>query len=232
MILEPPIPVLADAIGTLITTAFIVITLIGWIINYVNSQAKPPAPNRGGRAPRPRSERIQAEIEQFMRDQSGKKPAMAEPARARPVEPVRPTPRRSGRTTQSAKPVRAPAVPQPEADSPLPKPGAAFLDRKHVGTDGLGQSVREHVRSTMTERVQAGASQHLRHEVDASVKEHLGAFTAEGKPRPALTGPPIGLTAMEVLSQLKTTDGVRRAIILNEILLPPPGRRRRGHGLI
>ncbi|HVJ87771.1 MAG TPA: hypothetical protein VM452_19065, partial [Caulifigura sp.] len=63
--------VLAANVETLIGVAFVVISLISGLLNYMNARAKPNGPNRGGggRPVRPRSERIQSEIEQFMREQ-------------------------------------------------------------------------------------------------------------------------------------------------------------------
>ena len=62
--------VLAANLETLIGVAFVVISLISGLMNYLNSRAKPNGPNnRAGRPVRPRSERIQSEIEQFMREQ-------------------------------------------------------------------------------------------------------------------------------------------------------------------
>lgn len=216
-------------VGTLVTTAVIVVTLIGWVINFVNAQAKPPAPNRGARPQRPRSERIQSEIEQFMREQAGKKSPAAETPKPRAPEPVRPTQRRPTRVQQTRQ-ARPQTRPEPPPEAPLPKPGASFADRKQIGSGGLGQSVREHVRSAMTERVQAETSQHLSHQVDELVKQHLGAFTAETRPTPAVPQT-IARSANEFLQLLKSLEGVRQAMILNEILQPPPGRRRhRDHG--
>lgn len=240
--LQPHLTLAADVVGTAITVAFVVITFIGWIINLVNSQAKPPAPNRGNRPARPRSERVQAEIEQFMREQAKNLQRSDEtaprPAEARKVEPKKPAPRRTAQpqnrppkpvAKSPRPPLRAPAPPletRPAQEPRLPRPGEGITERQSVGSKDLGQRVREHVHSTMQERVQSSASRYLTvGDVNSSVSQHLGTFSAERKQDSATSQL---LAADRILELLRTREGVRQAFILNEILQRPKfGRRPR-----
>lgn len=225
-----PQPILADAVGQAITVAFVVISLIGWIINLVNAQAKPTAPNRGNKPGRPRSERVQSEIEQFMRDQAEKRKSGEQQPERRP-EPKRQPQRRTPAQPARSQSARAQRAPQRVAPAPEPKPsrpGESIAERKSVVSGDLGKGLRDHVRSTMQERVQAGTAQHLSHSVDQSVSQHLGAFSAQA-PK-AAANPPVAasLAASDILALLRTREGMKQAFILNEILQRPNfGKRRR-----
>jgi hypothetical protein len=218
--------VLADAVGQAITVAFVVISLIGWIINLVNAQAKPAAPNRGNKPARPRSERVQSEIEQFMRDQAERRKGAEQQPQARPPEPKRPAPRRT-----APQPARAQRQPQRVAPAPEPKParpGESIAERKSIGSRDLGKGLREHVRTTMQERVQSGASQHLTHSIDQSVSQHLGTFSGQASKAEAAPHETRILAAGDILALLRTREGMRQAFILNEILQRPKlGKRSR-----
>jgi hypothetical protein len=221
-----PQPILADAVGQAITVAFVVISLIGWIINLVNAQAKPTAPNRGNKPGRPRSERVQSEIEQFMRDQAEKRKGGEE--RPRPPEPKRQAPRRT-----APQPARTQRQPQRVAPAPPPapkptRPGESIAERKSVGSGNLGKGLRDHVRATMQERVQSGASQHLTHSVDQSVSQHLGTFSGQATKVESAAPESKALDASDILALLRTREGMKQAFILNEILQRPTfGQRKR-----
>ncbi|QDT54887.1 hypothetical protein Pan44_29260 [Caulifigura coniformis] len=226
--------VLAANLETLIGVAFLVISLISWMTNYLNARAKPNAPNRGGRPVRPRSERIQSEIEQFMREQVRQKDGDA-PTAARPQpEPARPAPAKTLPQRRPATPrgpaARKPAEPlqrQPinqSSQSPASiRPGDDISHRRSVATEGLGQGLRDHLKSAMVERVQSESQSHLRSGVAAEVTRHLGIFGA--------ATPPAGVQAgrapeQSLIADLQSRDGMRRALIAQMILERPTARRR------
>jgi hypothetical protein len=224
LITHPAITVLAagNALGNLIYIVIGTITLIGYVMNFVNSrtQQKPPQ-NRGNRPPaRPRNEKIQSEIEQFMRDQANRRkqgttgaspaPPRPEPARA-PAPQAKAVPRRVGK----------PQKPQP---SQAAQPASA----RAGGSTQLGQSVREHVRSAMSERVQNQADKYLASNVDTLASHHLGHLKPGlGDAAAIPVTKAVALSPTEILKDLRTAEGVRKAFILNEILQRPGLNRRR-----
>jgi len=230
--------VLAANLETLIGVAFLVISLISWMTNYLNARAKPNAPNRGGRPVRPRSERIQSEIEQFMREQVRQKDGDAPPAARPQPEPQRPVPQKmlpQRRPAQSRGPAPRPAARKPaeplqrqpinqsSQSSAMVRPGDDITHRKSVATEGLGQALRDHLKSAMVERVQSESQSHLGSGVSAEVTRHLGTF--------GVTTPAPGVQAARapepsLIADLQSRDGMRRALIAQMILERPTARRR------
>jgi hypothetical protein len=237
-----PTLVLAANLETLIGVAFVVISLISGLMNYLNSKAKPNAPNnRGGARPvRPRSERIQSEIEQFMREQVRRQEGDAPPAAERPQpkpEP-RPAPQAKQLPQRRAPAQRGPAprpvarktetsqrqaINQSSQQSPTVRPGEEISHRKSITSEGLGQGVREHLKTAMVERVQAETQVHLGQGVSAEVSRHLGSFAAATPP----AGTPVVATpAQALVADVRSRDGMRRALIAQMILERPAALRR------
>jgi hypothetical protein len=241
--MRPPL-VLAANLETLIGVAFVVISLISGLMNYLNSRAKPNGPNnRPGRPVRPRSERIQSEIEQFMREQVRKQDGDA-PAAARPQPEPRPEPRQVPPAKQL--PQRRPAAPRGPAPRPAARkpavplqrqpinqssqqpatvrPGEEFSHRKSITSEGLGQGLREHLKTAMTERVQAEAQVHLGSGMSAEVTRHLGTF---GGAALSPSASPVMSPAQLLAADLRSREGMRRALVAQLILERPMARRRR-----
>ncbi len=237
-----PTLILAAAPETLIGIAFVVISLISGLMNYLNSRAKPNAPNnRGaGRPVRPRSERIQSEIEQFMREQvrrqegdapaaqrpqSQPEPRSAPPAKQlpqrRPSAPRGPAPRQAAR-----KPEQLPRQPigQSSQQSPAVRPGEEFSHRKSFSSEGLGQGLREHLKTAMVERVSAETQVHLGSGVSQEVTRHLGTFAA-ATPL-SIAAAPAATSAPGLVADLRSREGMRRALIAQMILERPASLRR------
>jgi hypothetical protein len=234
--------VLAADFSTLIGVAFVVISLISGLLNYLNSRAKPNAPNNrpGGRPVRPRSERIQSEIEQFMREQvrrqEGEAPAAQRPqpaAQPEPRPPVRQLPQRRPQTPRgpAPRPVARKLPEQPQRQPigqssqqpPTVRPGEEFSHRKSIASEGLGQALREHLKATMVERVQAETQVHLGSGVSAEVARHLGTFAAGA---PIAAAPGATTTVQALASELRSREGMRRALIAQTILERPAALRR------
>ncbi len=238
------LPVLAANLETLIGVAFVVISLISGLMNYLNSRAAPNGQNRpggggpAGRPARPRSERIQSEIEQFMREQVRRQDADVAPPRPqpeRPPAPQRQTPRRQNpqrgpaprpANRKSPPPARPQPINQSGQSSPLVRPGQDISHRKSVSSGGLGESLRDHLQSTMVERVQSGAQSHLGQNVSNEVTRHLGIFTGGISPQPSTAGASAP-SANEIANELRSREGMRKALIAQIILERPPSLRRR-----
>jgi hypothetical protein len=237
-------PVLAAGLETLVGVAFVVISLISWLTNYLNARAKPNGPNnRAARPQRPRSERIQSEIEQFMREQvrrqEGEAPAAQRPQpqaqpEPRPAAPVRQQPQRRPQPAprgpaprpvarKPAEPLQRQPINQSGQQPPTVKPGEEISHRKSITSQGLGQGVREHLKSAMVERVQAEAQVYLGTGVSSEVKRHLGTFAAASETASA----PIAASAAQALAaDLRSREGMRRALIAQMILEKPIALRR------
>lgn len=215
---------------TVAIIAFAAISFVSWIINQVN-QAKPPQGRARGqrpqRAPRPRNDRVQQEIDQFLQEATGRRQKKQEVLSSDEIEIVD-RPRAARRPPPKRRP---PPRPAPQAAKPKPsRPGQNIASRHLAGQEQLGAGVSQHIESHMAPRVSTQAAQHLPHSVDASVSEHLGAFTADdltatGTKGQAATTSNQQTAASMLLASLRQPGGVRNAIIMQEILRPPKSLR-------
>lgn len=227
-------PTLAAGIGDLVPVIFVIIAIIGAIMNWIGGAKKPPGqpavPNRPRRPPRPRDRRLQNEIDNFLQEITGKKVQQEEAVEVVDIEP--PPPRRvarrpAGRPQPAANLQKTP--PRPEPAQPHQKPGTGIASRKGPGSKDLGAGVKKHLAEHMQAgRVTSHVEQYLDHEIDAGVAAHLGAFSAEqskqGKTLASVSVRAVPL-AVSVVGLLRDPVGVRQAIIASEILSPPKCRR-------
>lgn len=205
---------------------FMLIAIVGWVINLVNQNAGQDAKNQQRRRPpRPQGQRspgkMQREIDQFLK-QSGKAGGaeqlddveiIAPPARRRP--PKRRRTREEILAEQRGETI--PATPRPAGKQPARQPSRKSTARK---------TFQPPKASSIAEQVEKD----LPHAIDQSVAEHLHQFTADS---PTATGQQGILSTTlnrpskaPVLRRLLTSrDSVRDAIILNEILSRPKSLR-------
>ncbi len=145
------------------------------------------------------------------------------PPPARPARPLRPgetagqrpsrrTATPTGRKLESARPVRR-SVPTERTHSTPPAPPPPKPVMGHLGS--LEETVEGHLG-----HLEPTVSRHLS-QFDAGVQQHLGEF------RPRVGVDPADLTAGASLggSDISTLAGLRRAVILSEILGLPVGLR-------
>lgn len=219
-----PPPILALELGGFIAAAFVVISLIGWVINQINAHNHPAPPRRPARPPRPRNERIQEEIDQFIQEAGGRKRA-PQVLSADEIEIVEPP--RKQRRPPAARP--AAAAPRERKAPARPRPGEGVATRRMAGPEQLGTDLRDHVRAYMDDRVAAQVQRDLANEVAVGVAEHLGSFTAPQQGAVGLRAMPAAapLRAATLLADLRDPDGVRKAIMINEVLQPPLSLRGR-----
>lgn len=216
-----------------VAVAFVVITIIGWIMQLI-SGAKPGQPQRGGARPirpaRQRDERLQQEIDLFLEQVDGKrraterpKPAQGRPPQQAPVLEVVPEdrPRRPHRpSTIRSRTEQATAVPQ-AAPPAAPQPAAQrqLAERRKAPAPGLSQR-RE---AELPRRVFAEGQA-----VELTAAENQGTFAGRGGGEG--TGGASG-TVHPIVSMLRTPQGMRQAIMLREVLDRPLSRRAtRLHG--
>lgn len=229
-------PALLADIGGVFAVIFLLISFIGWIINMINAQNPPPAPNRGPqRRPRARDRKVQNEIEQFLQEAMGSKQAARDEVPPDEIEVVEvapqrraPPPRRQPRPTPQLQTRQRPAAEQ--ASTERIRPGSGVTKRE-FSPSTLGAGVAAHVKDHMRERVGQQTTQHLPHAVDQTVTQHLGEFLASPRDTRGGVGPVIraGTSVPDptgLITELKQPGGMRKAIVLQEILARPRALRK------
>ncbi|MEW4489489.1 hypothetical protein AB1L42_15510 [Thalassoglobus sp. JC818] len=232
------ISLLAD-IESFFGVVFFLIAFVGWVVNLINqAQGKGGAnpPNRRGQRPQAQLKRkTQNQIDQFLnqarnqrndRNQGGTDDVevVAEPGQAKRRPPKR---RRSRREIweeqtrrEQQKPAPQPSKPIAQQQRPEQKPQRRRTSQSEAAS-----------RRTKNESKQAARpKENLPHAVDQSVAEHLSVFTAARSDSTGEMG--IASTTRNARSQgnlignlLRNKDGIRNAILLNEILSPPAALR-------
>jgi hypothetical protein len=195
-------------VGTIITLAIILISFIGWIFNLVSEKAKQPPrrpevnanPQHGGR------DRFQQEIDKFLQ-QVGGRPAAA---------PARPAPK----DDFLIEVVPEDELLQRQREERRRKKLSEIEDR-HVQTSQLGEGLRSQVDS----RMHGSLDQKVRLDVGDRIAAVVEADFGESKTD--LVAPVVGPASVkphEIVQLLRDRDGVRKAIIVNEILKRRPRR--------
>lgn len=211
--------------GTVITVVIIIIGFVSWVMQTITGQNKRPgAGGRPRQPPRPRDGRLQSEIDVFLQEVSGKKPRSDEVEIEIVPEPER-RPRRVVKQKRPQRPQKARRS-ETQREKPRSRPGSKIAQRKGPGSEHLGEEVGDHA-DQLGGGVRSHLQEHMRDRVDERVETHLGSR----RPAPEvvdlhLPGTSLAL-AHEIITLLRDPAGVRRAIILNEILSPPKGLRPR-----
>ena len=238
------VSLLAIDISSIVTLIFLVIGIISAIANQSKQNAQAPG-NRGNAAGKAGDDAIRDEIEAFLNEakrqkQRGKRTQDDEPLEIVEIEEPyevmeiedfdSPPPQRSARqrrerrarSREERRQSRRERQPQAQSENrqQRSKRKRQRISERHVGSDDLGKGVSQHVESRMHSSLE---NEHLAHDVDASVKQHLGEFTAasesKGKRRQG-SGVQSSLAQM-----LQDKDSVRTAFILQEILNRPLSAR-------
>ncbi len=194
------VPDISQVIGLCV----LVISVISWFINIVQGNTPDGVPRAKQQNPKPQSAR--SEIEVLLEQISGsKKKPVGREQQTQVPRPPRPQQERSTNVGRSntARP-----------GSQLPKPTAKHASRvadMHLASSNLGNEVRTH---QMGNRVDAAVQQ----EITAAVQHDLGNRIAAAKP--------VQEQAMHPLIKvLRDPNGIRQAILLNEILQRPRAKR-------
>lgn len=222
-----PIPVLAADFGTLLSIVFVVIAFLSWVSNLLSNSSNPPArpaenprparPAQPAQVARPRDDRLQDEIDIFLREVGGKKAEKTADVEA--VEIVE---------FEDAVPPRTDYDPDAKR---LPRTRKAHVStiagRSLAGPEEVGGGIKARIAEHKQDRL--GVNLPLGHGIEASVNEHLGHFTGqsltssvESSVAETNVGSPI---TQRVITLLNDPEGVRQAILVSEILAPPLARR-------
>jgi hypothetical protein len=224
---SPPNPVFAIGMDNLLTVVLVVIMILGWLINFVNSQQKPPAAGGRPRPPRPRDTRLSDEIDNFLQEVTGsgrKKPKETplelvfdeEPQRRSPPR-VRKRPDQAGRTRQRQ-------TPQPKRT----QPDSSTVERRPArDSNRLESSIPAHQVDSMENRIAHQVEDYLSHDVNESVAKHLGSFSGGDAARSTATssGRASPARARRIVGLLRDPVGIRQAIVINEVLSRPKALR-------
>ncbi|MGD9853577.1 MAG: hypothetical protein AB7U20_01370 [Planctomycetaceae bacterium] len=230
--------VLALDIGSLFAVAFLLISFIGWIMNLINAQNPPPQPNRPVRRPAPRDGKVQSDIEEFLQQAMGRRAPQQPKGENAGIEIIEPAPAQRRSPARRPPPGRAaaPAAGTPTAAPPAPsagRPGEAIVSRQSVGSSDLGAGVVSHLQDHMSSRVGQQVEAHLPRSVEQSISQHLGQFRAgETDTRRDVTPTIRSNAAVKdptgLIDDLRSPDGMRKAVILHEILAKPRSLRKLG----
>ncbi len=199
MLMYLPPPVFADA-TTVVGLLVLIFTVVGWLVNLANSQNNPPPPPQNRpRPPRPRRDRVQNEIDIFLKEVRGQKPEDDIV-----VESLPPEPRRRG----GAPP--PPVVPRPEAP-PAPRQRgrlghiSSHMD-SHVGETLASHHLESHV----------GEPRPVLEVLEVDAAAQMAAMPSRGA---------ANKTPLPMLALLRDKQGIRHAMIVNEVLSKPKSLR-------
>jgi hypothetical protein len=202
-----------------------------------------------------RRQQVQNEIEQFLKQARGvqqraKQEDLVPPDQVQTVEPGRATgPRRpappkrgrrtkrdvwedqTGRRVPAAPPARTlQAKPAPPVEQPTARRPGDGLAKRHIQPTVTEQELVRHLQTTLGPRVAAAVEKDLPHLVNQSVSSHLGTFaaaeaTSTGEAAMADTLTKRASPASKILMLMRSRQGVRDAILLNELLSKPKALR-------
>jgi hypothetical protein len=223
----------------LVAVAFLVISVIGWVINQAGGQ-KPQGPNAGAAArPQPKRQQVQSEIDSFLAQATGNRPArgradvvadddievVEEPRRLSAAPERRPPTRQQPKPAARPQQVSRPQSPRPQQPAQRPQPQPMRTPTTTVmprpTPTALGQGVRQHVAVHMADQISQRVAQEVPHAIDAMVQQHLGKTSSS-----AITAKQESL-ASSIGTELRNLELFRKAVILNEILSPPLSRRNK-----
>lgn len=200
---------LLAGVDEVIGVIFVLITLLGGLINWIGQQKEaPPVPPKRRESERKR----EAATSNVFDEGDSRKKRKERPAGNRPSPPPVPKPKRE----------RLVEVVESSNDStgsfPHRLPGGDIAARSEMGSRDLGGGVRTHVAQAMGARVGKEVEQHIGHSVNQSVAEHLGAssLTTGVAAKPAQSAP-----RHPLLQGLSDGESLRQAFVLNLILQRP-----------
>jgi len=189
------------------------IALIGWIANKVKEAGRGVGADVQDAAAGNDAGRVQAEIDRFLQQVRGGVGQAAENAVERPVEPAE----------------QLVAQPEPQAARSAESHG---LSKRHViGDRHIDTDVDDHVVEHLPKgRLADLVEEDLGHGFERSLLSRIGpAFDTGVESAEIWEEGGSGLTAEALVGLLTRPEGVRQAVVLQEILSRPKGRRgRRG----
>jgi hypothetical protein len=210
--------------------------------NTPNASGMPNTPNRTPPATAKKDNPFRNEIEAFLEEVGKRRAAGERPGRP----PIERGPRDAGPTrtppSQRSEPPRKAMVLRPlasggdreKSEPPKPvvapsgpsgRPGNDIAGRKAPGTEDLGKQMRTHLAQYLdSSRLATQTQNDLGNSVQRTVRQHLGDSMTAGDATPKAAAQSEGNV---IAALLRNPSQVRSAIVVNEILGPPKGLRRR-----
>lgn len=207
----PPL-VIAVGFGNVVVPTILVIAIISWLISFIQDKVatKDPKGQRPDRNPRARPQGP-TDIEEMLKQLAGdKRPPKSQPPKPERREP--PTPKRPPQAERSRAKSAQPPQPPPPARTPLSMRQTVSTIEPKLSVSDLGSAVRTH---------------HIGNRVDAAVQSDISERVqtdlgkVEAKPSAMASG-----TAHPLAKLLRDPNGVRQAVLLNEILKRPRSLQR------
>ena len=205
-----PEPILAIGISQIIGLIIFTVSVISWFVNIIqgNKQNQAPRPKNRPRDP------VQNELEKFLQEVVGNK---GQPEKKRAATPPVPQQKQS-RASNEKRGGKGKSQQQQrsaKAESATQRPGERAA-ASHLQTSTLGQGGRsllhDHIQPN---RIGAAVQQ----DIDSAVRKDLGSdVTSDAVHRAGSIHP--------LAKALRDPQGVRQAILLNEILSRPKSLRR------
>lgn len=211
---------LAADFGELLPLIVGAIALISWIANKVKDRG-----GGGVEAPdvQPADEggRVQAEIDRFLQEVRGGH-GQAAGANAAAAENVPETPAAAARQEQRRQS-------RPAQEAAPPEKYQRLSERHVIGNRHIDSSVDEGVfEGESSDRMRGLVERDVGHGVEQSVLSHLGpSSVTEAEANVVRDDGANGLTAESLVELLTQPDGIRQAVLVQEILSRPKGRRGR-----
>lgn len=217
MMLAIGFPLFADVSGAIAIIVFL-LTGMSWLFNQLSAKAQqqqPPVP-RPGRPVRPRQDRVQEEIDVFLRDMNA--------ARARQKSVAAQAEAATRRRSQSENASVSAPPPAPPSNTKRRVPGEEIAARRPPVDRNLGQGVRSSVAELLggERNLQSKVQEDLKPRVGESVASHLGTFTATAKPVEAPAKAKRS-AAQNLRAIFRNPENVRRAVLINAVLSRPKG---------
>ncbi len=200
--------------GQIIGICVLVISVLSWFVNAIKGNNADGVPREKKPAAKPQSGR--SEIESLLKQLSGEKPKPQPQPQQKQQQKRQEQPQRAAKQQARAKPKPAPSRPTSAASSisgssrPMARPGEASM--ASMAQSNVGSAVRSH---------------HLGNKVDAEVQRDVpAAFLNNFGHGIAPASEPQERQVHPLVKVLRDPNGVRNAILLNEILQRPKALRR------
>lgn len=236
--LEMPSVLAAIGPREVISLLFVIIAFLSWIFSVVNGKQNAPGGGRPNPPPgggRRQQKDLQAEIDRFLNNVTGKPNEDELEVIDDDAVQKRPQPRRKQRQknpAQGSAPQRSSKrAEDSETSAQGPRPGGRISQRKGPGSTNLGAGLREHLAEQMQERVGKQAEQYLGHGVAEKVEQDLGKFSVnEQRSSTAAVIKEVkpSITASAVAEIVRDSATMKQAFVMNLILNRPTfGRGKR-----
>lgn len=190
----------------IIGISVLVITVLSWFVNYIqgNTPDGTPRPQR----PKPKPQTTRSEIEELLQELSGERRRPKPEQREQPPRPPKPQPERA-----RAKPKPTPQKPGNLSTAPALR-STARVSNSALSSTNLGEGLRSH---------QLGS------QIDVDVQKQVATVQHDLGNRIAPAAPPQEPQLHPLVKILRDPNGMRQAVLLNEILQGPRSSRREHH---